>query len=351
MQNPWRPWEREARPDAATEDPAPGIVQTMQAGFERVSARPYLIAVPLALDLALWFGPRLTSPALFNWLAGWPAQSETGADLAVALYERGRTAEIMTGVAQVWDWLGVQNLIGKVGRGAIPVPFDRPTTAIAPWFVALLIFFALLLVGLWLKSLFFAPVAQLLREEPFEIGANLRASLVGAGRVALLLLAVAGMVALTLVPVGLLAVALVLAGLDAYGLVLLAAALPVAYALFYGAYAMDAIYLEQVGPMRAAYLSYRVARRNIWPTLGFVTLTLAISRGVPLALSRVVQNPVGFVLAIVAHAYVAAGLAAGSLLFYRERRARVRDVRPEYERSGVAVQGRFASRPDKSGRE
>ncbi len=339
MRNPWRPWVRAETPDEDAGDPAPGIFAMVQAGFERLNARPYLIAVPLALDLALWFGPRLTSPALFNWLASWPAQSETGADLAETLYNRGRTAELMTGVAEVWDWFGVQNLIGKVGRGAIPVPFDRPTTEIAPWAVALTIFFAFVIVGLWLKALFFAPVAQLLREEPFDIGLSIRASLVGAGRVLLLLLAVAGMVLLTLIPVGLLAAACVLAGLDAYGLVLLAATLPVAYALFYGAYAMDAIFLEQVGPMRAVYLSYRVARRNVWPTLGFVTLTFAISRGVPLALSRVVQNPVGFVLAIVAHAYVAAGLAAGSLLFYRERRARVRDVRPEMKRIGAAHLG------------
>jgi hypothetical protein len=45
----------------------------------------------------------------------------------------------------------------------------------------------------------------------------------------------------------------------------------------------------------------------------------------------VIEHPLGLLLAIVAHAYVAAGLALGSLLFYRERRARVRDVRPEQE--------------------
>jgi hypothetical protein len=65
--------------------------------------------------------------------------------------------------------------------------------------------------------------------------------------------------------------------------------------------------------------------------MGFITLTFVISRGVPLALTRVIEHPLGLLLAIVAHAYVAAGLALGSLLFYRERRARVRDVRPEHE--------------------
>ena len=88
--------------------------------------------------------------------------------------------------------------------------------------------------------------------------------------------------------------------------------------------------LEDVGPMRAIYLSYRVVRRNVWPTAGFITLTILISRGIPLALTQVIRQPVGVLLAMIAHAYVAAGLATGSLLFYRERRARVSDVRPEH---------------------
>jgi len=61
-----------------------------------------------------------------------------------------------------------------------------------------------------------------------------------------------------------------------------------------------------------------------------------ISRMIPLALTRVVQQPVGVALAIIAHAYVAAGLAAGSLIFYQGRRARVGDVRPEGGAEGTA---------------
>jgi hypothetical protein len=45
---------------------------------------------------------------------------------------------------------------------------------------------------------------------------------------------------------------------------------------------------------------------------------------------------------MIAHAYVAAGLATGSLLFYRERRARVSDVRPE-RIAEEAAPGRHAS--------
>jgi hypothetical protein len=172
------------------------------------------------------------------------------------------------------------------------------------------------------------PIAQMVRHEPFVPRTVLRASVATVTQIALLCLSVIGMLVLLLIPVAVVAVAFVLAGINGFGLLILAVLVPIFGALFYGAFAMDAIFLERVGPIRAIYLSYRVVRRNVWPTMGFIAMTIVISRGVPLALTRVVQHPVGLVLAMIAHAYVAAGLATGSLLFYRERRARVDDVRP-----------------------
>src|SRR4051812_36310044 len=171
---PWRPWgepkpEDARRGNAATEEPAPGIIATIQAGYDTLNARPYLIVVPLALDLALWLGPRFTSPALFGWLAHWPAQSTDGADLAAELYRRGDTAEITSGIAQAWNGYGVSNLIGTVGREHIATLAHRPTAAIGPWYVAVLFLLALLVIGLWLKSLFFTPIAQMVRDEPFVL--------------------------------------------------------------------------------------------------------------------------------------------------------------------------------------
>jgi hypothetical protein len=329
MRGPWRSWWETPRGEEEAGEPAPGIFATVQAGYDLLNERPFLIAVPLVLDCILWLAPRLIAPSVYNWLAQWPAQSASGTDLANNLTQRGQSAEMMTGVAQTWDWYSVSTMVGKLGRGHFPTLLHRPTAAIAPWYIAILVFSALLVIGLWLKSLFVTPIGQLVRREPFTVQENLRASLIGAGRLLLLFLTVGGMLLLALIPVALLGVTFVLAGINAYGLLLLVAIVPIAWALFYGAYAMDALFLDQVGPMRALYLSYRVVRRNVWPTLGFITLTFVISRAVPLALTRVVRHPVGLMLAIVAHAYVAAGLAAGSLLLYRQCRARVRDVRPE----------------------
>ncbi len=331
---PWRPSRESSRdevqsPGAEVPERAPGIIETIQKGYDTLNGRPYLIAVPLALDCMLWLWPRFTSPALFEWLARWPGQTADGADLAQALRERGQTAEVTSGVAQLWNDYGVSNLVGAIGRGQVAQFIDRPTAAIGPWYVAIAFLLALLVIGLWLKSLFVAPIAQMVRHEPFAIRVALRLSWHAATHLALLILTVFGMLVLTLIPVAIAAAAFVLAGINGFGLIALAVFVPVIVALFYGAFAMDAIFLEQVGPMRALYLSYHVVRRNVWPTAGFIAVTVLISRGIPLALTQVVRQPVGVLLAMIAHAYVAAGLATASLLFYRERRARVRDVRPE----------------------
>lgn len=343
---PWRPWgesrdERARNGGAETDDRAPGIVEALQSGYDMLNTRPYLIAVPLALDLVLWLGPRLTSPALFAWLARWPGQSADGAALAQTLRERGASAELTSGIAQLWNGYGVSSLVGALGREHVVDVIGRPTAAIGPWYVAAFVLLALLVIGLWLKSLFVAPIAQMVRHEPFAVGTALQVSWEAATRAALLVLTAIGMLALTLVPVAITAAAFVLAGLNGAGVIVLATLVPVLGALFYGAFAMDAIFLERVGPMRAIYLSYRVVRRNAWPTAGFIGLTILISRALPLALTQVVRQPVGVFLAMVAHAYVAAGLAAGSLIFYRERRARVRDVRPEQVTENAAT-GRHA---------
>src|SRR5258708_36858561 len=163
QRGPWRPWqepgkERTHGKQASADHRAPGIIQTIQLGYDTINVRPYLIAVPLALDLVLWLGPRLTSPALFAWLAHWPAQTAEGTDLATALYQRGQSAEVTTGIAQLWNGYSVSNLIGSLGRGHIASVIERPTAAIGPWYVTILVLLALLVIGLWLKSLFVTPI-------------------------------------------------------------------------------------------------------------------------------------------------------------------------------------------------
>ncbi len=318
MRGPWQPPWR-----TAAEGEAPGVFETLQRGYDVLNTRPYLIAVPLALDLVVWLGPRLMSPALFTWLANLPGRYASGADLSASLRAEGAKTELIGGAARFWGIVGVPSVSGSLGREGLANAFGAPSANVGPWYVTLLMLLALGIVGLWLRTLFVVPLAQMVRREPFAVVATLRESVRTTLRVLALYAVGVAMLLLVLVPVGLLGFTLVLAGIDAIGWVLLAAFFPVSWVLFYGAFATNAIILDGVGPVRAAYRSYHVIRRSAWPTAGFIVASGLIAWAVPFALSRVAAQSVGVVPVMVAHAYIVAGLATASLLFYGERAGQV----------------------------
>ncbi len=168
-----------------------------------------------------------------------------------------------SGLAQAWNLFAVNTLTGALGREGLASAFDRPAVELGPWYVAALVLLALALGGFWLKTLFVGPLAQTARREPFAPGAVLRASGPLLLRILALYAAVAGLVLLVLIPVAIVGAATMLAGLDAMGWLLLVALVPVAWVFLYASFAVDALVLDGVGPIRAAYLSYRVVRRNL----------------------------------------------------------------------------------------
>src|ERR1700752_428250 len=46
--------------------PPPGVIGSLRAGFDAVASHVWLIIVPLALDIALWLGPRLSVDGLLR---------------------------------------------------------------------------------------------------------------------------------------------------------------------------------------------------------------------------------------------------------------------------------------------
>lgn len=57
--------------------PPPGVIGSLRAGFDAVSSHVVLILLPLALDMFLWLGPRLSVGKLYRtFLADWLAFSQ-----------------------------------------------------------------------------------------------------------------------------------------------------------------------------------------------------------------------------------------------------------------------------------
>jgi hypothetical protein len=69
--------------------------------------------------------------------------------------------------------------------------------------------------------------------------------------------------------------------------------------------------------------SYQVVRRYFWQTVGFIGLSMVVTTGFPLALRSLARQPAGLALASLTHAFIASGMIAAAMLFYRDRARRI----------------------------
>src|SRR2546422_9788340 len=57
----------QVRPETRAATP-PGLIDTLQAGFDTVNRNLWLLALPIAIDVFFWLGPQLTLGSLAEWL-------------------------------------------------------------------------------------------------------------------------------------------------------------------------------------------------------------------------------------------------------------------------------------------
>jgi hypothetical protein len=68
-----------------------------------------------------------------------------------------------------------------------------------------------------------------------------------------------------------------------------------------------------------------VVAKNFWSAIGLISLTLLILTGTQIIWTSISFSSWGVMAGVVGNAYVASGLAAASMLFYRSRLAGLED--------------------------
>jgi hypothetical protein len=184
----------------------------------------------------------------------------------------------------------------------------------------------LLLLGVGLGCLWLGAIALQLRDGGVSPGRLLLAvprywaSIVG---FAALVIGVSLAVALPLGAVVLLAMQYLPAlGVFLFFFVGVATQLLGIWALLYLSFFAAAVVVSDVGPLRAAASSIRLVSSHFWSALGFIIITWVIMGGLHVVWQGLAQTPEGLALAIFGNGYIESGLAAASLLFYRNRIAR-----------------------------
>jgi hypothetical protein len=293
-----------------------GVIDTVSAGFRLVLKRPWLIVLPLLLDLFLWQGPKLSMSAVVDqWqttlsslstdlAATGGAGSEAYTESLDALLDDTVRSTNLFG-ALVWTMLGVPNV-----TGSLPIlPGDSPLQITTTWQLSL-VQLAILATGLLLAALYLNLVASAVRDESPTLAGLAGATARTWTRLALVAVPVALAIISTLVVLTLL------------GILALVLAMGFLWILVCIAFVPQGIALGRQGAWGAVISSYLVVRTNLWPTLGLLILTNLLSSGLGLIWMRLAgPSTMGTLAAILLSATVGTSLTAAMFLFYRDRLA------------------------------
>lgn len=286
----------------------PGVIDTLSLGFSTITQQLWVLAIPVALDLYLWLGPRLSPLPLIQHVFLSLPSAGPAIQWQELLEGFNLFSLLVSAILAVPSLMAGATTDSPLGQMVIEIDGGLPFVG---WVLAL---FPL---GLLLGCLYLGLMAQKVRQEPYS---PLLSRVWGYWlRVILLLLIFAGGAVLLGFP---LAMGLALVSLLSESLATILSTLLLALLLWVGFYlffVIDAIVISDVGPLSAIRNSINVVRRNFWSSLGLIILINVIGMGLSFIWRALGAKPWGLALGIVGNAYIGSGLAAASLIFYRDR--------------------------------
>jgi hypothetical protein len=318
------------------------LIDSISEGYAAINRRPWLLLVPLLLNVYLWFGAQLSFGPLFNNIHSVlksiqpslvdQTEMQVLYDqlLANGSVDLRSQLTFLNYVPTLREYV-IGSVAGEATVASVPAIVEPPrlidarradTIEIATVGGALLTFLTLNALALALSAVFLAQVGAAVRHPQGSrwlpgggLGAALRVGLAILGAVGIIL---GVMLALGL-PFLFFAYLLLLLS-PTIGLLALNLLFVVAFWInIYIGFYREAIVIHDQGPLRAIYTSFNVVRRNFWGTLGFLALSLIISLGSGVIWHGLVGSTAGLIVAMVGSAYIGSGLLAARMAFFRER--------------------------------
>lgn len=304
----------------------PSLVETISQGFGVVNKRPWVLLIPLLLDLLYWLGPRLSPQPLAGRLLSFVKATNPQAWDT----QRQQLADQINNVQSPVDLSPVAfipNMLPKFVNLLTPL-IETPSPPLMPvtWHigsVATLVGSIVLINGLSLlaTALYLVPMAELIRGQRGQ--RSIWAWLARAfGSFASIVVVVAGIALLVFLPFTLIS-AFVLQLNFVLGQIIFTFGIALIFwLLFTASFSFDAVVISGVGPIRALLTSLLVVQRSFWSALGLFLIGWVILWGMSVVWAPVAATVVGLMVALVGSAYISSGLAAAHLVFYRDRLSR-----------------------------
>lgn len=325
-----------ASPETPTEEAVrpPRLIQCLLNGFNTVATHIYLILLPLAVDLLLWFGPHLRvktllAPSLAEFLS--LMQSNASTDMQTTIKSMG----------ELWQsFIEQYNLVSAISTfpvgipslfsGLMPVknPLGAPMQfEISSMGQFILGFLVLTLMGLLIGSLYFGLIARVTGRTMSALegrtdataGQPLDLGLLGWQTLQVLALIAIVLVILMVVMVPALIISLLTAILSPFisQIVLLLVSFGMIWLLVPLIFSPHGIFLYGLNAPAAMSSSARMVR-FILPSTGlFLLAEIIINQGLGMLWSIPPATSWMALVGIFGHAFIVTGLLAASFVFYR----------------------------------
>lgn len=134
---------------------SPGVWSALASGFDLTAKHPWLLLLPILVDVFIWLGPRLRFQAIIEQLvANLPAEVET-MDVTQQLIEMGPLTNLFTVISV--PLIGVPALLAGLTPEITPLAAEIREISKGTEWLALL--FCLSLVGLLLTAVYYVTVS------------------------------------------------------------------------------------------------------------------------------------------------------------------------------------------------
>ncbi len=316
--------------------PTIGIIESISTGFDAVLHQPWLMAIPLLLDLFLWLGPQILAGPLYDKIApSIPALSApVGADpdTQLAVQQVGQMVQDFFTKFNLLSWLSAGPFgVPSLGSGADPAAKNVFGVAPQAWQVGdpgtyFLLVVSLGVAGLFVAGLFWSMASNRILGSAFDLPNLFRNGVMLWINLVIFMAALIGAVVALMVP---LALVMTLLGALSVGLASLAPAVALSLAmwvLFYVAFTIHGVALYRLPLRKSARLSALVGRVYFAPTMGLIGLSLAIYLGIGLIWDNFPIDSWLWLVAIAGHALVATGLFLASFVYYQNRSSILLDI-------------------------
>lgn len=315
----------------------PSIVDILSDAYARLNRAAWIVAFPLVLNMALWYGPAVSFAPLLNQSAQLlrDMQPDDAPESTAEIRQiRDQTITVLEelGSDDMRPQLAWLNAVpytiygfraGGASAESVGLPFINaqpakidPNTAI--WVEGfgdvVRSFLVVNVVGLFSTALYLLLVAGSVRSDNPQgtFGSKL---LLTMGRMLLYALTITAIAVALLIPLSIFTFLLISLNPAFGAFVLLAGSAIWLWAGIYLGFTRELMVLNDYGPFQAIRASITLVRTSFWRVVSFVGVLLVVVAGVGIVLAGLIGTQAGLIGAIVISAYLMSGISVARMRF------------------------------------